>query len=90
MLAKDCQFKAVSAENFKQELICDAFINGIQAQHIRQRLLESITLTLDASLELSQKSSDSYNVSPMSLNAASQNNILVGDIPLVILLSCIF
>ena len=76
LLAKDCQFKSVTAEIYRQELIRDAFINGIQAQHIRQRLLENTTLTLDAaftqarSLELAQKSSESYNQIP--LNAVSK------------------
>ena len=76
LLAKDCQFKAVTAQVFKQEMIRDAFINGILSQHIRQRLLESNELTLDSvftqarSLELAQKSSDQYNTTSM-LNATS-------------------
>ena len=34
LLAKDCQFKAVSAEVYRQEMIRDAFINGLDAQNI--------------------------------------------------------
>ena len=76
LLAKDCQFKAVTAQVYKQEMIRDAFINGIHSQHIRQRLLESNELTLDSvftqarSLELAQKSSDQYNTTS-TLNATS-------------------
>ena len=51
LLAKDCQFKPVTAEIYRQELIRDAFINGIQSQHIQQRLLVNITLTLEAALD---------------------------------------
>lgn len=72
LLAKDCQFKAVTALQYRQEMIRDAFINGIQTQHIRQRLLENEALTLETaftqarSLELAQKSSESYNSYPLN------------------------
>ena len=82
LLAKDCQFKTVSTDVYKQEMIRDAFINGIQAQHVWQRLLENITLSLDAaftqarSLEAVQASSDHYVVNPSmsSINAAMTHN----------------
>ena len=67
ILSKDCQTKAATAEVYRQELIQDSFINGIQLQHIRQRLLENVTLTLAEAttqaraLEIAQKTSDSYN-----------------------------
>ena len=48
VLAKDSQFKAVTAQVYKQEMIRDAFINGILSQHIHLRLLESNELTLDS------------------------------------------
>ena len=54
---------------YRQELIRDAFINGLQTPSIRQRLLENTTLTLDnaftqaRSLELAQKSSEQYQSS---------------------------
>lgn len=78
LLAKDCQFKAVSAEVYKQEQIRDAFINGLQTPSIRQRLLENVTLSLTEtftqarSLELAQKTSDQYNTPPpLSLNTVN-------------------
>jgi len=37
-LAKDCEYKAVSAEQYKTEAIMDAFINGLSSAHIRQRI----------------------------------------------------
>ena len=66
-LSKDCNFKAVSAENYQKEMIRDAYINGLLSQHIRQRLLENTTLDLDAayrqarSLESAQRNSDVYS-----------------------------
>ena len=33
--AKDCNFRAVTAEVYKQEMIRDSFINGLSSNHIR-------------------------------------------------------
>ena len=51
VLSKDCQCKAVSAENYRKELCRDAFINGLQSQMIRQRLLENDTLDLKTAFD---------------------------------------
>ena len=65
-LAKDCNFKAVSAEVHKNEAIRDAFISGLTSPNIRQRLLEQKELKLETafdsarSLELAEKQSLSY------------------------------
>ena len=40
ILAKDCNFRAVTATQYQDEAIRDAFINGINSNEIRQRLLE--------------------------------------------------
>ena len=45
-LSKDCNFEAVSAENYREEMIRDSFINGISSPLVRQRLLENKTLDL--------------------------------------------
>ena len=45
-LAKDCDFKDVTAAQYKDDLIRDSFINGILSSEIRQRLLEHKTLTM--------------------------------------------
>ena len=45
-LAKDCNFKNVTADQYRDYAIRDAFIAGIQDGQIRQRLLEQETLDL--------------------------------------------
>ena len=47
MLATDYNFKSVTSEVDKQDMIHDAFINDIQSHNIRQRLLENVALTLN-------------------------------------------
>ncbi|CAI9718276.1 Hypothetical predicted protein [Octopus vulgaris] len=46
ILAKDCDFVAVSAEQYPSEMIRDAFINGLTSNQIRQRLLENKSVDL--------------------------------------------
>ena len=71
--AKTCNFEAVTAEQYKNQYIRDAFISGITSSHIRQRLLENNTLSLDEAfqqaraLEQAQTQSVSYE---NSINAA--------------------
>ena len=43
-LARDCQFQDVRANDYKDDLSWDAFINGIGSSTIRQRLLEESDL----------------------------------------------
>ena len=50
-LAKDCQFKDVTAAQYRDELMRDSFINGIVSSDIRQRLLENKTLTMREAYE---------------------------------------
>jgi len=40
-LSKDCNFKAVSADQNREDFIRDAFINGLLSNSVRHRLLES-------------------------------------------------
>ena len=64
-LSKHCEFHQVTAEVYRQEYIRDAFINGLNSNTIRQRLLENNDLTLAEAfqqartLELAQKQSES-------------------------------
>ncbi|CAB4060813.1 unnamed protein product [Lepeophtheirus salmonis] len=44
LLSRDCEFKAVSAEESQNNFLRDPFINGISSPHIRQQLLENDTL----------------------------------------------
>ena len=59
----------MSAENYRQELVRDAFINGISSHSIRQRLLENQTLTLTQaydqarSLDCAEKNAQAYSTS---------------------------
>ena len=68
-LAKDCNFRAVSGDQYKQEMVRDAFINGILSPGIRQRLLENDRLILETavqqarSLDLAQKNAEFYSQS---------------------------
>ena len=67
-LGKDCSFRPVTAHVYREEMVRDAFINGIILSSIRQRLLENLELTLrDAvtqanTLELAQQNSLAYDV----------------------------
>ena len=49
-LSKYCDLKAVSAEQYREELLRDTFINGLYSSLIRQRLLENKTLSLSKRL----------------------------------------
>ena len=75
-LSKDCNFKNVTAAEYCEESIRDAFIAGLQSNLIRQRLLENKTLDLKTmfdqarSLESAMKSSESYAVPNTLINAA--------------------
>ncbi|XP_077968990.1 uncharacterized protein LOC120332989 [Styela clava] len=68
-LAKDCNFKAVSAEQHREEALRDALITGLCSANIRQRLLEYDELSLEKaiqiadSLERAEKFSHSYQQS---------------------------
>ena len=47
LLSKDCGLRDVTAEQYRNELARDAFINGLTSHTIRQRLLENAELTVD-------------------------------------------
>lgn len=65
-IAKTCGFKAVTAAEYKEELIRDSFINGLTSPLIRQRLLENHSLTLQeafdkaSAMDLAQRNSELY------------------------------
>ncbi|XP_068235485.1 uncharacterized protein [Palaemon carinicauda] len=68
---KDCNFQPVTAEQYRQELVRDAFINGIASVFIRQPLLENKSLNLETAhsqartLDLAQRSADAYASPPV-------------------------
>ena len=82
-LSKNCEFAAVSGEQYRREYIRDAFINGLASHSIRQRLLENNILMLTDAfqqariLEQAQKQSASYGTS----NLAAEHVSAATDIP---------
>ena len=79
-LAPDCGFTAVTAEKHRDERIRDALIDGLSSSHIRTRLLEDPSLTLETAvekaraLELAAQDASAYNYNPpptSELNAVS-------------------
>ncbi|KFD63456.1 hypothetical protein M514_10596 [Trichuris suis] len=67
-LSAECSFKAVSASQYQEEVVRDAFVSGLQSQTIRQRLLESKACDLASLLDIArvldsaQKSVETYLV----------------------------
>ena len=85
-LSKDCKFKAVTAEQYREELIRDAFIKGLFSPAIRQRLLESDTLSLQIaydkanSLDLAQKNADTYSRSTIPTFPGDTDGVCLASI----------
>ncbi|XP_068204742.1 uncharacterized protein [Palaemon carinicauda] len=75
-LIEDCSTFPVTAEQYRQELVRDAFINGIASVFIRQQLLENKSLNLETAhsqartLDLAQRSADAYASPPVPHTAA--------------------
>ena len=67
-LATDCDFKTVSAEQYKSEMIRNVFINGLQSNNIRQRLLENKTLDLQTAFDQAHSQNVAQQNSTMFLN----------------------
>lgn len=79
-LSKDCGFKAVTAEVYRDESIRNAFITGLASDTIRERLLENSTLSLEQAvdqaraLESAHRNANLYNSSSLTpLNAISEH-----------------
>ena len=51
-LTHDIEFRDVTAAQYRDDLIRDSFINGIQSSEIRQRLLEHKTLSMEGAYEI--------------------------------------
>jgi hypothetical protein len=54
LLARECDYKSVTADEHRQEAIRDAFISGIISSNIRLRLLESSKTSLNDIISLSR------------------------------------
>ncbi|XP_078495354.1 uncharacterized protein LOC144750187 [Ciona intestinalis] len=70
-LSRQCEFTAVEANQYREELTRDAFINGLSSSVIRQRLLEVDSLDLMKAFELADSldRAQKYSTS-MGRNAA--------------------
>ena len=85
LIAKDCEWRAVSAQEFQTELTRDAFITGLSSPTIKQRLLEEDSLTLEEAickaeiLERAQNQSSGLSLklptSSISFAASCKRNI---------------
>jgi len=66
LLSKECTFQAVSAEQYREELIREAFINGLNSQGIRQTRLEKDDISSEAKDESAvaavQKKKNAFSV----------------------------
>lgn len=51
VLSKHCNYTNVTAQQYREEQIRDAFISGISSNYIRQRLLESPVLALQVAFD---------------------------------------
>ena len=76
-MSKDCNLKAVSAEQYREELLRDSFINRLYSSLISQHFLENKTISLQTaydqsnSLDLAQKYAESYSMSGGAAHAAA-------------------
>ncbi|KRZ59977.1 Retrovirus-related Pol polyprotein from transposon 17.6 [Trichinella nativa] len=94
-LAVACDCKAVTAVQYQEELVRDAFVRGIRSQTIRQRLLESrsvdlasiyeLASVLDAALHSSENNNESRSF-PETVAAAAndENNDRLSESPGVV------
>ncbi|KRX53722.1 Retrovirus-related Pol polyprotein from transposon gypsy [Trichinella sp. T6] len=94
-LAVACDCKAVTAVQYQEELVRDAFVRGIRSQTIRQRLLESRNVDLASIYELasvldaSLRSSENYNenrclLETVAAAANDENNDRLSESPGVV------
>lgn len=82
-LAFECSFKSVTAEEYRNEYVRDAFIAGLRSQQIRQRLLENLEISLEEacnqamSLEMAERNSkeiETHNISAKELYQIDNTN----------------
>ena len=68
-LSKDCTFRNVTAQQYREELVRDSFINGLSSAVIQQRLLENDKLSVDRAYELADNLDRAYQHA-VSLNTS--------------------
>lgn len=74
LLSKDCQFKAVSADEHRNGFIRDSFISGLSSTYIRQRLLENRSLTLQQALQTARALESAQSQASTYANSSTTSN----------------
>ena len=74
VMSKDCSLRNVSAEEYRLDLVRDAFINGLASHHIRQRLLESNELTFDQAFNQARSLFQAQEYSATYTSSTSETN----------------
>ncbi|XP_046855910.1 uncharacterized protein LOC124449011 [Xenia sp. Carnegie-2017] len=78
-LSKDCNFRSVTSNQYRDEAVRDAFIAGLLSTNIRQRLLENKTLDIQTAfdqaraLDTAQRTSETY-ADGIPITAAALSN----------------
>ena len=68
-LSKDCTFRNVTAQQYREELVRDSFINDLSSAVIRQRLLKNDKLSVDRAFKLADYVDRAYQHA-VSLNTS--------------------
>ena len=71
LLSKDCELADVSAEEYRNELVRDAFIKGLSSPSIRQRLLQNNQLTVTQAFDTARSLRTALEHSDAYLNRAN-------------------
>ena len=75
-LAKDCEFKDVSAAQYRDDLIRDSFISGIMSAEIRQRLLEKKDLNMKEAYDIALTIQDAKHDNQIFCNSPNEHSHL--------------
>ena len=75
VLSKDCNFRQVSAEEYRLDLVRNAFINGLASHQIRQRLLESNESTVDQAFNRARSLQQALEYSAAYASYETQNDL---------------
>ncbi|CAI9720227.1 Hypothetical predicted protein [Octopus vulgaris] len=80
ILEKDCDFVAVSAEQYRSEMIREPFINGLTSNQLRQRLLENKSVDLSTAYDQARSLDVAQQSSSVFLNSEGANFSLTAPI----------
>ncbi|XP_045453286.1 uncharacterized protein LOC123662487 [Melitaea cinxia] len=75
ILARECYFKAFTANEHQNKTVCGTFIAGILSQKIRERLLEKSTVSLEETLNLDIALETAENTSHLQYHTQLQYHL---------------